>query len=60
MWPNSWVIYIMDHEIVPCTLKICDWVLILFQDHFGLLEEEKCKNDYKIWGSKCYVTTVND
>ena len=33
----------MDHEVVPCSSKICDWLLNLSWDHFGLhqAEEEK-------------------
>ena len=30
------VSYNMDHEAVPRLYKICDWLLNLSQDHFGL------------------------
>jgi hypothetical protein len=26
----------MDHEVVPCFSKICDWLLNLSQDHFDV------------------------
>ena len=34
------VVYIMDHEGVPCSSNICDWLLNLSQDHFGLHQEK--------------------
>ena len=34
-------VYIMDHEVIPCCSKICDWSLNLSRDHFGLHEEKK-------------------
>ena len=29
-------VYTMDHEVVPMPCKVCDWLLNLSQDHFGL------------------------
>ena len=34
------VVYIMDHEVVPCSPKICDWSLDSSEDHFGLDQGE--------------------
>ena len=31
----------MDHEVVPCSSKICDWSLNLSWDHSGLHQGEK-------------------
>ena len=31
----------MVHEVVPCSPKICDWVLNLSRDHFGLYQGKK-------------------
>ena len=47
MWPKSGVVYILDYEVVPCSSKICDWLLNSSHDHFG---EEKRKNDHWTWG----------
>ena len=30
----------MDHEVVPRSCKICDWLLNLYEDHFGLHQGE--------------------
>jgi hypothetical protein len=30
------IVYTMDHEVVPMLCKICDWLLKLSWDHFGL------------------------
>ena len=30
------VVYTMDHEVVPRPCKICDWLLNLSRNHFGL------------------------
>ena len=27
------VVYIMDHEVIPCSPKICDWLLNSSRDH---------------------------
>jgi hypothetical protein len=29
-------IHAMDHKVIPRPCKTCDWLLNLFQDHFGL------------------------
>jgi hypothetical protein len=33
----------MDHEVIPCSSKICDWPLNLSQDHFGLHQEKNVR-----------------
>ena len=33
----------MDHEVVPRSCKICDWLLNSSQDHFGLHQVKKVK-----------------
>lgn len=30
------VVYIMDHDVITCSPKICDWQLDMLQDCFGL------------------------
>ena len=34
------VVYTMDHEVIPRSCKICNWLLNSFQDHFGLHQEK--------------------
>jgi hypothetical protein len=31
----------MDHEGIPCSSKVCDWLLNSFWDHFGLYQGKK-------------------
>jgi hypothetical protein len=33
-------VYIMNHEVIPCSSKICDWLLNLSWDRFGLHQEK--------------------
>jgi hypothetical protein len=33
----------MDHEVVPRSCKICDWLLTSSWDHFGLHQEENVR-----------------
>ena len=45
--------HIMDHEVIPCSSKICDGLLNSSRDHFGLHqegEEKKCWSDHGTWG----------
>ena len=37
------VVYTMGHEGVPRLCRICDWLLNLSQDHFGLYQGEKVR-----------------
>ena len=39
------VVYIMDHEVIPCSFRICDWLLNSSQDYFNLnyIKEKKVK-----------------
>ena len=41
MYLSRLFVYIVDHEVVPCSSKICDWLLNSFQDHFSLHREKK-------------------
>ena len=41
-WAYSGVVYTMDHEVIPMPCEICDWLLNLSQDYFGL---HQGKND---------------
>ena len=34
--PHSGVVYTMDHKVIIRPCKICDWLLNLSRDHFGL------------------------
>ena len=47
-------VYTMDHEVIRCSSKVCDWPFNLFHDWFGLHQEErrkkKCKSDHGTWG----------
>ena len=42
------VVYIMDHEVVPCSPKICDWQWNFSQNHFGLHQGENVKVTVKL------------
>ena len=41
------VVYIMEHEIIPCSSKICDWPLNSSRDHFSLHQEKEGKSDHE-------------
>ena len=43
------VVHTMDHEVVPRPCKICDWLLNLSRDHFGLHQGKKCQSDHGVW-----------
>jgi hypothetical protein len=43
---NYGVVYVMDHEVIPCYPKVCDWPLNLSSGHFSLYQGQKiCKRD---------------
>ena len=37
----KWLVYTMDHEVIPRPCKIWDWLLNVSWDHFGLHQGEK-------------------
>jgi hypothetical protein len=41
-------VYIMEHEVVPCSSKICGWPLKLSHDHFGLHQEGNVRATMKL------------
>ena len=47
---HTGVVYTMEHEVVPRPCKICDWLLNLYRDHFGLHRRKKCHSDYGVQG----------
>ena len=47
-------VYSMDHEVVPRPCKICDWLLNLSWDYFGLHQGQKCQSDH---GSRGFQKT---
>jgi hypothetical protein len=44
----------MDHEVVPRSCKICDWLLNLFRDHFSLHQGKKIRVTMKFEFPKRY------
>ena len=40
----------MDHEVVPRSCKICDWLLNLSWDHFNLHRGKKCQSGHGVRG----------
>jgi hypothetical protein len=41
----------MDHKVIPRLCKICDWLLNLSRDHFGLHQgKKKCQRDHGVQG----------
>ena len=40
----------MDHDIVPCSSKICDWPIVPGPLQFP--SRNKCKGDHETWGPK--------
>ena len=38
----------MDHEVVPCSPKICDWPLNSSRDHFHLHQGKKEKKNLRV------------
>ena len=56
MWWDQLILYKRhktkgkDHEVIPCSSKICDWSLNLSRDHFGLHQGKKWKSDHGTWG----------
>ena len=46
----------MDHEVVPRPYKIiCDWLLNLSQDHYGLHQRKICQSDHEVRGPMTYI-----
>ena len=37
----------MDHEVVPKPYKICNWLLNLSWDHFGLHQGKNVRSDHE-------------
>jgi hypothetical protein len=46
------VVYTMDHEVIPRTCKIWDWLLNFSWDHFGLHQGKKCESDREVRSPK--------
>ena len=44
------VVYTMDHEVVPRSYKIYDWLLNLSRDHFGLHQGNNCQSVHGVRG----------
>ena len=40
----------MDHEVLPRSCKICDWLLTSSHNHFGLHQGKKCQSDHGVQG----------
>ena len=36
----------MDHEVVPCSSNICDWLLNSSHDCFDLCQEKNIRSDH--------------
>jgi hypothetical protein len=50
IWSILGDVYIMDHEVVPCSPKLCDWPLNSSWDHFGLHQGKNYQEDHETWG----------
>ena len=49
----------MNHEVIPCSPKICDWPLNSSWDHFGLHQGKKCQSDHEAQGpQKVYFQSI--
>ena len=49
---HSMDVYIMNHEVIPCSFKMCDGMLNSTWEHFGLHQEEIVRVTMKFEVSK--------
>jgi hypothetical protein len=43
-------VYTMGLEVVPRSCQICDWLLNLSWDHFGLYQGKNSQSDHEVQG----------